>query len=71
MMKTPAIIEGVQVIEKRDDGLLCRIADRDVLVPLCDVGIADGAVSKLGQRGRLVLPRTVAVALGLLNTPGA
>jgi len=51
--------------------LLCRVGDREVLVPLADIGIADGAVSKPGQRGRLVIPQAVAVALGLLNAPAA
>jgi len=63
-METPAI-------EHRDGGLLCRVGDREVLVPLADIGIADGAVSKPGQRGRLVIPQAVAVALGLLNAPAA
>ena len=71
MMKAPAIIEDVQVIDQRDGGLVCRVGDREVLVPLADVGIADGVVSKPGQRGRLVVPRAVAVALGLLNAPAA
>jgi len=51
--------------------LLSRVGDREVLVPLADIGIADGAVSKPGQRGRLVIPQAVAVALGLLNAPAA
>ena len=70
-METPAIIQDVQVIQERDGGLLCRVGDREVLVPLADIGIADGAVSKPGQRGRLVIPQAVAVALGLLNAPAA
>jgi len=41
-----------------------------VLVPVADIGIADGVVSKPGQRG-LVIPQAVAVALGLLNAPAA
>ena len=70
-METPAIIQGVQAIEERDGGLLCRVGDREVLVPLADIGIADGAVSKPGQRGRLVIPQALAVALGVLNAPAA
>jgi len=70
-MKTPTIIQDVHAIERRDGRLLCRVGDREVLVPLADIGIADGAVSKPGQRGRLVIPQAVAVALGLLNAPAA
>jgi hypothetical protein len=70
-MKTPIIIQDVQAIVRRDGGLLCRVGEREVLVPLADIGFADGAVSKPGQRGRLVIPQAVAVALGLLNTPAA
>jgi len=69
-MKTPTIIQDVQAIEERDGGLLCRVGDREVLVPLADIGIADGAVSKPGQRGHLVIPHAVAVALRL-NAPAA
>ena len=68
-MKTPAVIQDVQAIERRDGGLLCRVGNREVLVPLADIGIADDAVSKPGQRGRLVIPQPVAVVLGLLNAP--
>lgn len=71
MMKAPAIIEDGQVLEKRDDGLLCCVGDREVLVPLADVGIADGTVSKPEQRRRLVIPHAVAVALERLNAPAA
>ena len=70
-MKTPTIIQDVQAIARRDGSLLCRVGDREVLVPLADIGIADGAVSKPGQRGRLVLPQTVAASLGLLKAPAA
>ena len=70
-MKTPVIIQDVQAIEARDGGHLCRAGDREVLVPVADIGIADGAVSKPGQRGRLVIPQAVAVALGLLKAPAA
>ena len=70
-MKTPTIILDVRAIERRDGGLLCRVGEREVLVPLADIGIADDTVSKPGQRGRLVIPQAVAVALGLLNAPAA
>ena len=69
MMKAPAIIQDVHAVEERDGSLLCRIGDREVLVPRANIGIADGAVSKPGQRGPLVIPQAVAVALGLLNAP--
>ena len=70
-METPAIIQDVHAIEERDGGLLCRVGDREVLVPIADIGIADGAVSKPGQQGRLVIPQALAVALGVLNAPAA
>ncbi len=70
-MTAPIIIEDVEVIEQRDGAFLCRVGDREVLVPLADIGIADGVVSKPGQRGRLIIPRAVAIALGLLNAPAA
>ena len=60
------VFEDVEVIDERDGDLVCRVRGREVLVPAGEVGIDDRAVYRPGQRGRLVIPREVAVELGLL-----
>jgi len=69
-MNAPVIIDDVQVIDERDGNLLCRVREKEVLVPIADVGIADDAVSRPGQHGHLVVRLALAKALGLA-TPAA
>jgi hypothetical protein len=48
-------LREVEVLEATDSELLCRIGARNVWVPLAQVGIADRAVRKAGDRGPLVI----------------
>jgi len=63
--------EDAEVLAEREDGVLCRVHGQEVLVRAGDIGIEDRAVCRPGQRGRLVIPRAVAVSLGLLPPTAA
>ncbi len=52
----------------RDGGLalLCRVNGRDVWIPIRQLAVT-GAVQKVGDRGKLVIPTWLALGLGLIN----
>ena len=63
----PELVEfdAVEALARDVRGLLCRIAGRHIWVPSDRILIDDRVVQRPGDRGRLVLTRTVAVGLGL------
>jgi hypothetical protein len=58
--------EDVEALAKDGRGLLCRVAGREVWVPSDRIAIDDRVVQRPGDRGRLVVTRTVAIDLGLI-----
>jgi len=61
-------VEFLDVEVTGDDGLVltCRVGGRIVAVPPFRI-LPGSEISRAGDRGRLVLPRAVAVTLGLTN----
>jgi hypothetical protein len=57
--------DNVEVIEHGDLTLRCLVAGRIVAVPPLRI-LPGTTVSYAGDRGRLILPRDVAVQLGLV-----
>jgi hypothetical protein len=57
--------DNVEVIEHNDLALRCLVAGRIVTVPPLRI-LAGTTVAYAGDRGRLVLPRDVAIQLGLV-----
>ena len=64
-MEDPVVFRDVEVIRRTDLILMCRLGDRTVPVP--PLRILEGTTVRTeGDRGTLVLPRDLAVDLGLL-----
>jgi hypothetical protein len=59
------VLDSVEVIEHDDLALRCRVAGRIVAVPPLRIS-AGTTVAYAGDRGWLVLPRDVAIQLGLV-----
>ncbi len=57
----------VRVLEGDRRALRVAVNGREVWVPYEHMAIADGVVGKAGDRGRLILPRWVAIGLGLID----
>jgi hypothetical protein len=65
MMETEEF-QGVEALEARGPDLVCRLGQHVVCVPR--LLIASGSdVREAGDRGRLVIPRWLAIGLGLLS----
>ncbi len=58
-------VPDVEVLQTTDAALRCRVAGREVWVPLAQAGIADHAVRKPGDRGPLAIPSWLARELRL------
>ena len=58
--------EDVAALEGDERALRVRVNGRDVWVANEHMAIADGVVGKVGDRGLLVVPRWIAIGLGLL-----
>ena len=59
--------EHVEALEDDGRALRVRLAGLEVWVPHEHMAITDHVVAKPGDRGVLVVPRSVALSLGLLN----
>ena len=57
--------DDVEALAKDVRGLLCRVGGREVWVPSDRIAIDDHVVQQPGDRGRLVLPKALAITLGL------
>ena len=60
-------IPDAEVLAESDDALRCRVAGKEVWVARDQFGLADGVVHKQGDRGLLIIRRTLAVELGLTS----
>ena len=58
--------EDAEAIEEQAGALHVRVRSRMVWVPHEHMAIADGVIAHAGDRGRLILPRWVAIGLGLI-----
>ena len=58
-------LEAVEALSDTVDGLLCRVGERRLLIPARYR--AGSEIRKPGDRGRLVLPRWLAIRLGLFG----
>jgi hypothetical protein len=61
--------EDVEVLAHDVHSLRVRVDGSDVWVPNEHMAITDGVVGKPGDRGRLIVPRWVAIGLGLTLPP--
>ena len=57
-------LDEVEALSDTVDGLLCRVGDERLLIPLRFVA-RGGQVRKPGDRGKIVLPHWLAQHLGL------
>ena len=57
--------EDVETVAGNDHGLHVRVAGYDVWLLNEHMAITDGVIAKPGDHGRLVIPRWVAIGLGL------
>jgi hypothetical protein len=57
--------EGVEVVKSRGLMLMCRVGDKLVAVPPLRT-MRGTTISQTGDRGTLVIPREVALNLGLI-----
>ena len=62
----PVVFDNVEVVRRADIMLMVRVGDRLVAVPPLRV-LAGTTVSQTGDRGRLVLPRELALNVGLVQ----
>ena len=60
------VFDNVEVVRRADIMLMVRVGDRLVAVPPLRV-LAGTTVSQTGDRGRLVLPRELALNVGLVQ----
>jgi hypothetical protein len=58
--------EDVQVLGMSDLFMMCQVGDQIVKVPSLQI-LPGTAISRHGDHGRLVLPRRVAIGLGLVS----
>jgi hypothetical protein len=61
--------EDTEAVEGDAHGLRVRVHGRAVWVPHEHMAIADGVIATAGDRGRLIVPRWVAIGLGLVVPP--
>jgi hypothetical protein len=61
--------DDVEVLAADAHALRVRVGGSDVWVPNEHMAITDGVVGKPGDRGRLIVPRWVAIGLGLTVPP--
>jgi hypothetical protein len=61
--------DNVEVVRETTVILMCRIGTRTVAVPALRM-LPGTTVARLGDRGRLILPREVALNLGLEREHG-
>ena len=59
------VFDDVKVLTEKDGAFLCRVFGREVWVPRERIGIVDWVVRRVGDHGRLVIPTSLAVELGL------
>src|SRR5438105_11154091 len=66
-MREFVTLEDVEVIRKSGPALLCRVDDKEVWVPYVNIATTDEAtIRRPGDCGRLVIPRWLALSLGLV-----
>jgi hypothetical protein len=58
--------QEVEVLDASGAGLLCRIRERDLLIPRLLVERSSG-VRSAGDRGTLIIERWLAIGLGLVS----
>jgi len=60
--------EDVEVTRRGDRALLCRVDDKEVWIPSVNIAMTDEAtIRRPGDCGRLVIPRWLALNLGLVS----
>jgi hypothetical protein len=68
-MRNFIAFEDVEVVKRSDRALLCRVDSKEVWVPHINIAATDEAtIRRPGDCGRLIIPRQLAVELGLLET---
>jgi len=67
-MREFVTFEEVEVIKRGDRALLCRVHGKDVWIPYVNIAMTDEpAIRRAGDCGRLVIPRWLALNLGLVG----
>ncbi len=67
-MREFVAFEDVEVVKRSDRALLCRVERKEVWVPQSHIALTDDAmIRRAGDCGRLVIPRQLAVDLGLVD----
>ena len=65
-MRDFVTFEDVEVVRKSGPALLCRVEDKEVWIPYVHIVMTDEAtIRRPGDCGRLVIPRWLALNLGL------
>jgi len=66
LMRDFVTFEDVEVVRKSGPALLCRVEDKEVWIPYVNIVMTDEAtIRRPGDCGRLVIPRWLALNLGL------
>jgi len=67
-MRDFVTFEEVEVIKRGDRALLCRVSGKDVWIPYVNIAMTDeAAIRRVGDCGRLVIPRWLALHLDLVD----
>src|SRR5439155_25354757 len=67
-MREFVAFEDVEVVKRSDRALLCRVERKEVWVPQSHIALTDDApIRRAGDCGLLVIPRRLAVDLGLVD----
>jgi len=67
-MRDFVAFEEVEVIKRGGRALLCRVEGKDVWIPYVNIAMTDeAAIRRAGDCGRLVIPKWLALILGLVH----
>ena len=67
-MRDFVTFEEVEVVKRGDRALLCHVEGKDVWIPYVNIALTDEAtIRRAGDCGRLVIPRWLALNLGLVD----